>query len=265
MIIDFHTHCFPDNLAVKAMTQLKRRSGIIHTFHDGTVDGLLNAQTKGGVDLSVVLNIATNPKQMKNVNDFAISLLDKKGIIPFGSIHPDSHDVFAEIERIKNSGIKGIKLHPDYQNFFADDEKMFPIYEKIGKEGLITVFHCGIDMGYPYPVHGNAQRLGKVLDYFGGAPVVAAHMGGICDFENVMKYLVGKDVYLDTAYCVGTLPPASAKEIIASHGLKKILFGTDMPWNSPPDAIETVRQWVPGKESQDAILGLNAAELLNLE
>ena len=113
MIIDFHAHCFPEKIASKAMETLRLRSGITQPFHDGSVSGLLALQKKDGVDYSVVLNIATNPKQQKNVNDFAISLKETDGIIPFGSVHFDSPDALDELERLKESGIKGIKLHPD--------------------------------------------------------------------------------------------------------------------------------------------------------
>ena len=146
MIIDFHTHCFPDKIASKAMEQLRMRSGIVRPFHDGSAAGLLELQRNDGVDYSVVLNIATNPKQQRNVNDFAISLKEVDGLVPFGSVHYDSPDALDELERLKENGIKGVKLHPDYQGFFVDDDKMLPIYEKIGKLGLITVFHSGYDI-----------------------------------------------------------------------------------------------------------------------
>ena len=113
MIIDFHTHCFPDKIAAKAIEILRKRSGITRPFHDGTVNGLLSLQKNDGVDYSVVLNIATNPSQQKNVNDFAISLKNVEGIIPFGSVHPDSPDALDELERLALNGIKGVKLHPD--------------------------------------------------------------------------------------------------------------------------------------------------------
>ena len=54
-------------------------------------------------------------------------------------------DALTELERLKENGIKGVKLHPDYQDFYADDEKMLPIYEKIGSLNMITVFHCGTE------------------------------------------------------------------------------------------------------------------------
>lgn len=216
------------------------------------------------MDYSVVLNIATNPRQQKNVNDFAISQMKIDGIIPFGSVHPDSPDALNELERLKANGIKGVKLHPDYQGYFVDEERMFPIYEKIGSLGMITLFHCGYDIGYPEPVHCSAQALASVLPVFGGSPVVAAHFGGIWSLPETRKHLAGKDIYLDTAYCYGTITPRYAKEIIDIHGADKILFGSDAPWNEPSQDIELIKCFGLSEDEEKAVLGGNARKLLGI-
>ena len=264
MIIDFHTHCFPDKIAEKAIEILRLRSGITRPFHSGTVDSLLELQKADGVDYSVVLNIATNPHQQTSVNNFAISLKEVHGIIPFGSVHPDSPNALDELERLKANGIKGVKLHPDYQGFFVDDKKMLPIYEKIAELEMITLFHCGYDIGYPEPVHCTAQALASVLPVFGGAPVVAAHFGGIWSMPETRKHLAGKEVYLDTAYGYGTITPRYAKELIDIHGVDKILFGSDAPWNAPSQDIELIKCFGLTDEEEKAVLGENARKLLSL-
>ncbi len=264
VVIDFHTHCFPDKIAEKAIEILRKRSGITRPFHNGTVDGLLSLQRNDGVDYSVVLNIATNPHQQESVNNFAISLKDVDGIIPFGSVHPDSPDALNELERLAENGIKGVKLHPDYQDFFVDDKKMFPIYEKIASLGLVTLFHCGFDIGYPEPVHCTAEALASVLDIFGNVPVVAAHFGGIWSMPETRKHLAGKNVYLDTAYCYGTITPRYAKEIIDIHGVDKILFGSDAPWNAPSQDIELIKCFGLTESEEKAVLGENARKLLGI-
>ena len=264
MIIDFHTHCFPEKIAFKAMEQLCIRSGITRPAHNGTVASLADLAKKDGVDYSVVLSIATNPKQQHSVNDYTISLKEIDGIIPFGSVHPDSECALEELERLKENGIKGVKLHPDYQGFFVDEGRMLPIYEKIAELGLITVFHCGFDIGYPDPVHCTAKALASVLDSFKNAPVVAAHLGGLCSANETIEYLAGKNLYLDTAYCSGVMSPAWAKRIVAAHGTDKILLGSDAPWNSPMQDIEFVRCLGLSEEEEKAILGENARKLLSL-
>lgn len=264
MVIDFHTHCFPDWLAERACRMLIKNSGMVRPAHDGTAAGLYRCAAAAGVDVSVVLNIATNPRQQKNVNDFAISLLNVKGIVPFGSVHPEAPDALDELERLAENGIKGVKFHPDNQTFYVDEDRLLPIYEKISSLGMITLFHCGLDIGMPEPTHCTAERLARVLDVFGDSPVVAAHFGGICTWRETEKYLIGKNVYLDTAYSYGVMPPSVGKRLIAEHGADKILFGSDSPWNQPKAIIELIDLFGLDEKEKEAVLGGNARKLLGL-
>lgn len=264
MIIDFHVHAFPDALAKKALPLLSKCSGGIEPHYDATIGGLERYLSENRVDCAVVLNIATNPHQEKKVNDFAISLLEKKNIIPFGSVHPDSPNALSELDRLAKAGIRGVKLHPDYQHFFVDDEKMFPIYQKIAELGLITVFHAGVDIGCPTPVHCMPERLLRVLDLFGEAPVVAAHFGGWLLWERVLEVLCGTKVYLDTAFSSGKMPPDYAKQIIKSHGADRILLGSDMPWSSTQDEVRFIQSLDLPTDDEMKILSINAKRLLNI-
>ena len=264
MIIDFHVHAFPDALAAKALPLLSKCSGGVKPNYDATISGLESYLAKNNVDYAVVLNIATNPHQEKKVNDFAISLLEKKNIIPFGSVHSDSPNALSELERLAKAGIRGIKLHPDYQHFFVDDEKMFPIYKKIAELGFITVFHAGVDIGYPKPVHCTPERLLRVLDLFDDAPVVAAHFGGWLLWYSVLEDLCGTKVYLDTAFSSGKMPPDYAKELIKAHGADKVLLGSDMPWSDTLDEVRFVQSLDLSAEDEEKILSNNAKRLLNI-
>ena len=145
MLIDFHTHAFPPKLAGRAVAQLSRSAGGLEPQTDGTLESLKAVMDADGVDLSVVLTIATNPGQMHKVNDYAFEMDRDDRIVAFGSVHPDAPDALEELERIKAAGLKGVKLHPEYQGFYADEERMRPIYRKISQLGLITLFHAGED------------------------------------------------------------------------------------------------------------------------
>lgn len=263
MIIDFHTHAFPDKLAVRALPVLSHAAGGVKPNHEGTVASLKEKIAQQGCDMAVVLNIATNPAQERNVNRFAVEI-NKDNIISFGSVYPESPNISEELEFLKNNGVKGIKLHPDYQNFFVDEKRMFPVYEKIASMGFITVFHAGIDIGYPDPVHCSPQRLKKALPAFGGAPVVAAHMGGWLMWKDVLKYLCGENVYFDTSFSSSRMPPYYAAAIIRSHGSDKVLFGSDMPWGRTEDEINFVRSLDISEEDKNNILSVNGAKLLGL-
>ena len=232
MLIDFHTHCFPDAIAAGAVDKLAFASGGLTPYTDGTVAGLKDRMQRDGVDRSVVLHIATNERQQKKVNDFAASI-NGGNIVSFGSVFPTAPDALEELERIQSLGMKGVKLHPDYQGFSVDDEKMKPIYRKISSLGLITVFHAGLDYGFAPPYGCTPDKMIKALRWF-DSPVVAAHWGGVNCGEEVLKHLCGEDIYFDTSFGYSMMPKYYAEKIIEKHGTDKLLFGTDTPWHTAP-------------------------------
>lgn len=265
MIIDFHTHCFPDKLAPRAMEKLAPDCGARTAFFDGTADGLLGVMDADGVDAAVVLHIATNPRQQRSVNDFAIELAAQHPrLICFGSVHPEAPDALAELRRLRDAGIKGIKLHPDYQEFFVNEPRVFPIYREAARLGLITVFHAGVDIGYPEPIHCMPAALAEALPQFGGAPVVAAHWGGYMCWDEVLRHLCGRDIYLDSSYSARRMPPPWARKILEAHGAERVFLGSDLPWASPADEIYFLRQLGASEGELQAMLGSSAAALLGL-
>lgn len=262
MIIDFHTHCFSDELASSAIAVLAQRANI-PAFTDGTVSALKESMQTCDINYSVLLNIATKPSQTEKINSWASSV-QKGNIISFGSIHPKYKNWENELKRIKELGLKGIKFHPEYQEFYVDDEAMYPIYEKAFELGLIIIFHAGEDLGFKPPFHCIPKRLDKLIERFKGGAIIAAHMGGFMYWDDVEKYLVGKDIYLDTSFCLGYMDEAQKKRIIKNHGYKKILFGTDSPWKNQGEEVQKIKDLCLGKEAEEAIFYKNAIELLGI-
>ncbi len=262
MLIDFHTHCFPDKIAPKAIEKLAHASGGLTPYTDGTVDGLRARMAADGVDKAVVLNIATNAHQQQAVNDFAAAI-NSEDIVAFGSVFPYAEDALQELERIKALGLKGVKLHPDYQGFAVDDIRLKPLYRKIGELGLITVFHAGVDYGFPPPYGCMPERLAAALPWF-DSPVVAAHFGGIDSYDGVLRHLAGLPLYLDTAMSYAMLPRYYAEKIIEKHGTDRILFGTDCPWHTAPMEQRLLEHLDLSDEDKTNIYSKNAQKLLHL-
>lgn len=196
--IDFHCHAFPDKIAQAAVESLAHKGGGLIPRLDGSWDALATeAQEDPDCAYRLLLPIATKPTQQQSINNWAAA--HQKGkILSFGSIHPDAPDALEELARIQSLGLKGVKFHPEYQNFYVDDPKMLPIYRRISSLGLITVFHAGADVAYMPPYRCTPDRLLRILPVFGGTPVVAAHFGGYMMWEEVFQKLCGLPIYLDT-------------------------------------------------------------------
>jgi len=263
MLIDFHTHAFPEKIAARAVKKLAFDAGGLDPQTDGTVASLKQQMAVDGVDISVVQSIATNPKQQAKVNDFAIEINADPAIVAFGSIHPDAPDALEELERLAEAGIKGIKLHPEYQGFYVDDSRMKPIYKKVAEFGLITLFHAGQDYGFAPPYHAMPEHLKNALKWF-DSPVVAAHWGGYGCFFEVLEKLCGEHIWFDLSFGYCSMPKAIAQTIIDKHGTDRLLFGSDMPWHRPAWELRLLNTLDLSEEDREKIFWRNAAKLLKL-
>lgn len=278
MIIDFHVHAFPDKLAPRAMEILSNAVEGLEMFTDGTCNDTVAKLDEWGIDTGVVMNISTNPKQQYNVNTFTIetnkfyeNMQKETGtvlprLISFGSVHPDSPDAINELDRLAAAGVKGIKLHPEYQDFDINDKKAFPIYEKCAKLGFVVVFHSGKDLAYPDSLRASAPACREVVDEFAGSGLhmIFAHMGGFKIWDSIYENLCGSDCYIDTSFVPGYLEPALAEKIIAKHGAGKVLFASDCPWASAKDITDYVSALNLSPEEKDLVFFKNAKHLLNV-
>lgn len=265
MVIDFHTHIFPDKIAARSIVHLENASGITAAT-DGTLQGLLDSMEKNQVDLSVILPVVTKPSQFESVNQFAAEVNEKyKGrLISFGGIHPDSEDYRAEVDRIKELGLPGVKLHPDYQGVMIDDPRYMNIIEYADSLGLMIVVHAGIDIGLPEPVHCPPDKARKVLDILHPDKLILAHLGGWKQWNEVYELLAGEQVYFDTSFTFDYIEQDVFLKILDKHGYEKVLFATDSPWSDAKRAVEVVKNLPIEEEAVDAILCKNARNLLQM-
>ena len=266
MIVDFHTHIFPDKIAARTIEKLENIASV-KAFTDGREHSLSASMQKAGVDLSVVLPVVTKPEQFDTVNEFAMQLNEKyqqqkTRLLSVGGIHPDTLDFRRELRVIKELGLLGIKLHPDYQNTYFDDIKYMRILDYASELGLISVVHAGVDIGFPDHVRCNPERIRKVIDQVQPENMVLAHYGSFDLWRGVEELLVGENVYLDTAYIFGFIEDSTFLRILKNHGADKILFATDSPWSGQKESLEHLRALGLTKEELQQISGENAQNLL---
>lgn len=261
MIIDFHTHAFDDSIAQRAIERLASVSGF-KPYTNGTVAGLKQVLKEDGIDRAVLLPVATKPKQQTRLNDQSYEL-NSYDLICFGSIHPDAEDAISELERIKSLGLKGVKLHPDYQGFIVDDEKMFPIYKKCEELGLIVVFHAGFDPLSPEFIHCKPDAAARVAKRFKDLKIVLAHLGGMNMFDEVFEHVAGlENVWLDTAFLYGRIDDELLTKIIKKHSAKRVLLASDLPWQRPIDGVKQIEALSLSQTEKGYIFSRSALELL---
>lgn len=266
MLIDFHTHAFPEKIAERAIVTLAAKVRMKpHT--NGSVTGLLDLMERCNVDRSVVCNIATNAKQMTNVNNFAIETMQTHGdrLTPLGSINPNAEHKSDEIERLHNAGISGIKLHPDYMGVQIDD----PVYDEIFDTATIykmfIIIHAGFDVYSPQKVWASPTAVLNRLKKSPNTTLICAHFGGNMMWNEVENKLLGQNLYIDTSmgYAEG-LSREQASRMLNKHDPEKILFGSDCPWSNPHTAAVYIDSLSISDELKERIFYKNAAWLLGL-
>lgn len=280
--IDMHTHIFPDKISKDVVEKLSLTSRT-PAFTDGTLSGLKEAMDTAQVNFSVILPVATNTKQVEKVNNSSIELnenFSSEGIISFGCIHPDFMNYREELSRVKNHGLKGIKIHPVYQDTNLDDAKFLRILYRAAELDLIVVTHAGLDIGFPGVVRCSPQMAKNVINELGEFKFILAHMGGWKNWHEVLKLLGGTKIFIDTSFSTGKIIPrrdfnwaeedlklldaAQFMEFVKIFGAERILFGTDSPWTSARNSIDFIKNLPLDEGDKAKILGLNAQKLLGL-
>ena len=258
-IIDFHSHAFPNNIEEKAVKNLGEYYSL-HISCKGKITDLLNSASEAGISMLVIHATATRPRQVENINTWIYEVMQEhKNVIGFGTVHPEYPYNEDEINWIEEMGLKGIKLHPDFQGFAIDDEKMFPIYEML--EGRLPIlFHTG-DENYD---NSSPEKLSKVLEIFPNLKVVAAHLGGYARWDEARRFLHGKNLYIDTSSSLWRLTPEEATDIIRVHGVDKVLFGTDYPISSHKAELERFMKLPLTEDERERILWKNACDFLEI-
>ncbi len=267
MYIDSHVHAFTEKIAARAIAKLSDTASSYDDgmpYTDGTINGARRLLSECGVDYGILLPIATKPTQQRTINEWAIKH-NHGSLVSCGTVHPYADNVAEELEFIKKSGLKGVKLHHDYQGVFAFDEKCSAVYEGCAELGLPVVMHIGFDPVSPHVHHATAHDVMEIRRRFPKLKIVSAHFGGMYEFEAFLHYFAGTDIYIDTAFIDGNIGFEVFEAIVKKHTPDRILFGSDLPWHRPDGEIKMIDALKITSEEKDRIFYKNAAELFGIE
>lgn len=240
MFIDIHTHAYHPKISDKVIAQLEEHYGI-HAVGTARIDDLLDRAKRAGLDKVAVHSAATAPAQVIPANNWAISLQrDYPEVVAFGTLHRDYPEFEQELDRLASAGIKGIKFHADFQGFRLDDPKLWPMYEAMSGR-FVLMLHVG-DLLPPEQNNSSPDKVAVILRDFPDLTVIAAHMGGLYQWEYVVEYLVGKNVYIDTSSTLPFIDDATLHRIFDGHPRERILFGSDYPLFDPGEEIERLQK-----------------------
>lgn len=259
MIIDVHTHIFPDRLA-SALLQNTSKMFNVKTYGKATASDLLSQMDDNGINYAVIHMVAPAPHAVKDTNTWLIKLKQER-LIKFGTLHPEFKNYRDEIKRLRDNNIRGVKFQPDVQQFTPDKRSLtYPIYEALARHNMTTMFHVG---GEPLPSPDNRstpEMIRNIARDFPELTIIAAHLGGLNMWEQVYKLLAGmKNVYMESSLSYQFIKRELARKIIQKHGHDKIYFGTDYPFAPIRQSLKTVKSVsFLSKSEREDILGRNA-------
>ncbi|MBE6983807.1 MAG: metal-dependent hydrolase [Ruminococcaceae bacterium] len=282
MIIDFHTHIFPKKIAAHAIATIEIKAAT-PSYTDGSLDALRASMAESGVDISVLLSVATNPVKVSHMNDLQIAGAQQgdPDLVWFGCCHPHCPKWKEELERIAAAGLKGIKLHPQYQGFVIDSPESLRVLEKCGELGLMVVNHSGKEPAYPGVFNSSPEQIRNALKQVGPVTFVGAHMGALQDWDKAADmYGDLSNVYIDTSFGLRSLKPGERgyytqealglmeaetfMKLVRDLGANRVVYGTDSPWRGQKQTIDGIRSLPLTDEEKEMIFHKNAEKLLGL-
>ncbi len=266
-VFDVHTHVFPDNVAHRAIEHLRILSHGVPAFHDGTLADHARKELAGGVCGWMNCPVATSAKQMASLNRHAAET-NVWPHLSLGGLYPSApvEELLQEVGHIRELGLHGVKLHPEYQGFSPLDSRLTPLWEALAAAGLPVLFHAGLDVGFPGQRHSRPADFAELARRFPRLTIVCAHLGGWLDWDEVEAALAGAPVYLDTSFAkMWMTDQGQFERIIRKHGASRVLFGTDAPWTEPARSIAEVTSTGLSDGEKQAILWDNAARLFKLD
>jgi uncharacterized protein len=263
-VIDCHAHCFPDELAERAIARLVSGYRVTPSF-DGTLKDLIRQMDDAGIEKTVIVPVATKPSQVHPINDW-ITGIHHDRVIPFGAVHPGMPDIAQEIGRLKAMGIRGVKLHPNWQGYRPEDPSVFPMYEALVQNDMIAFFHGGDELEvWPTEILSTPYALSQVNDRYPEMRMVVAHMGGFRMWEDVEHHLLGRDIYMDISFTMPEdLPNSRLAPMMRAHGIENILYASDSPCGQPLAQLHRLMSLSLTDEEKAQVCWKNAARLLGL-
>jgi predicted TIM-barrel fold metal-dependent hydrolase len=263
-IIDAHNHIWPEKIVYKAKECLEGCKFVKKLVTLPTVYNLLKVMDESGISKSIVSSVASYPHQVVSINDWLFSIKQNR-LITFASIHPFFDTFKEELKRIKDNAF-GIKLQPEFQNFYVDDEKTFPLYEELQKLSLPILLHCGAEISASGEIcsYSCPEKILRVIEKFPELKIIGAHMGGFLMWEESLEKLAGKNIYFDTSDSIRVMKRELLEQFFVKHGFDKIIYGSDFPIQDPKEEITFIKNLNISEENKQKILSLNIKELLSI-
>lgn len=281
MIIDCHTHIFPDEIRRQRDAYFPGEPGFELLYRDplkskmAGADELIDVMDKQGIDISIVFGFPWQQSETIRLhNNYVMEAVRRFPDRLFGlcCLDPFMKDPVSEIERCLAGGLAGVGELAFY-NRGLDDEvltSLTPVLKFCLEKNLPVMIHTNEPVGHEYP--GKApmtlKQIAGLIKRFPQNRIILAHWGGGLFMYNLLKKEMKElleNTYFDTAASPFLYDSRIYKIATEMIGVDRILFGSDFPLLKPERYFRELELSGLADEDIAAICGLNAARLLNIE
>lgn len=263
-----HAHVFPDSINP-----------------NGTIERLLRMLDACQIERAVCFAPFAHQCESKNVdpNPWLAGELKKHAdrLVGFGTIDTRKDDVADQVKRAADLGMRGLKLHPNAQDFDLLSPQMFQLYSAAVERGLFITFHTGVhrshlnkftllrfdEIAWAFPkLKFSMEHVGGYHFFNEALAVIFNHVpppweNGVC---NVFAGLTS--IFTPNHNRFWYLGDERLKELAAQVGVRQLIFGLDFPYNLEEQTkvgLETIRRLFK-PDDQAMILGGNLARELRI-
>jgi uncharacterized protein len=276
--IDFHTHPILVREMVEKYPELVRAAREVYYCGNNfqPLEVMLLEMDIAGIDKAVVLPIDATTSRNATVftNDQIVEVCGMSDrLIGFASVDPHQESATKSLTHaIEKLGLRGLKLAPAMQEFYADDRKAYPLYERAQELGIPILFHAGMSWEPGSRLkYGHPLRFEDVAADFPGLKIVLAHLAWPWVVDAVALALKYPNVYLDTSALYFDNPHdflryAMTQQVpltVFERSLRKqIVFASDNPRIEIKTMAKAVRSLGFSEETLELIFRENAEVLL---
>ncbi|MBF0199770.1 MAG: amidohydrolase family protein [Desulfamplus sp.] len=280
MIVDCHTHIFPDYIKNSREEYFHNEQAFKLLYSSPAakisgVDELMESMDSHGVSTSMVFGFPwKSGETARRNNDYIMDAVSRfpdrlKG---FACFDMEWQDAPMEVERCIRGGLCGVGELAFYLSGIDGDAllRLEPVMDICLKAGNLPVMiHTNESVGHTYPgkTPNTVEQIYELARTFPDNLILLAHWGGGIFFYYLLKKDakdVLKNIWYDTAASPFLYDPAIYRVVREVGLIDKVLFGSDYPLLGPGRYFKDMNESGISIEDKRKIQGENAQLLFSL-
>ncbi|HEY4329496.1 MAG TPA: amidohydrolase family protein [Phycisphaerae bacterium] len=250
MIIDCHTHIWqsPEQLGDGALAELSRPTVVAGQKmrllpQADTANHLLASEP---ADRTFILGFKSRHLNAAIPNEYIADYCREHAdkMVGFAGIDPTEEDAVDQVTHVTQElGLRGVCICPAAQDFHPSDTRAMAVYERASALHIPVIFYPGTHLSPKTKMeYARPHLLDEVARSFPDLKMVISHLGYPWVDEAIVLLGKHQNVYADIAALLRR-PWVAYDSLVRAHQfhvIEKLLFGSDFPFTTAGECIETL-------------------------